>query len=255
MGILNITPDSFYSGSRIEFQKIQDTAGQMLAEGAAFLDVGGYSTRPGATDVSVEEELDRVLPAIETLARYFPEASLSIDTFRAHVAERCVTAGAGLINDVSGGTLDAAMLTTVARLRVPYILMHMRGTPQTMNSRTEYTDVTREVIDELHPRVARLQQLGIPDVIIDPGFGFAKTVAQNFELLNRLTAFHIFGKPLLVGLSRKSMIWRTLGTDPAGALSGTTALNAVALLKGAKILRVHDVKPAMECIKLIHQLS
>jgi dihydropteroate synthase len=255
MGILNVTPDSFYAGSRVENQKLQDTAGQMLADGATFLDVGGYSTRPGAFDISVEEELDRVLPAVEIIRQHFPEAHLSIDTFRARVADQAISAGAGMINDVSGGLLDPEMLTTVGRLRVPYVLMHMRGTPQTMNSLTEYADVTREVIHELHPRVAQLQRLGVHDIIIDPGFGFAKTVAQNFDLLNHLDAFHIFGKPLLAGLSRKSMIWRTLGTDPAGALAGTVALNTVALLKGAKILRVHDVKPAVECIKLVNQLS
>lgn len=252
MGILNITPDSFHAGSRFrpDSNEMVDTAGQMLADGATFLDIGGYSTRPGATDVSEAEEWDRVGPVIGKLVDTFPGVRLSIDTFRSGVARRAVQAGACLINDVSGGNLDAQMFQTVAELGVPYVLMHMRGTPQTMTKLTAYQNLVPDVLQELQAKLRILRRLGVADVVVDPGFGFAKTVPQNFTLLNALESFHQLDAPLLVGLSRKSMIWRTLGITAAGALNGTTVLNTLALQKGVSILRVHDVKPACEAIKL-----
>ncbi|GAA4465284.1 dihydropteroate synthase [Nibrella saemangeumensis] len=251
MGILNITPDSFYSGSRVGAEQVVEMAERMLAEGATFLDVGGYSTRPGAAELSADEEADRVLPVIEAILANFPEALISVDTYRASVAQQAVTAGACLVNDVSGGRLDPAMFQTVADLGVPYVLMHMRGTPQTMAQLTQYQDVVTDVIDELQTPLAALRGLGLKDIILDPGFGFAKTPAQNFQLLNQLDAFQVFDEPLLVGLSRKSTIWRTLSITPEEALNGTTVLNTVALLKGAAILRVHDVKEAVEAVQLM----
>lgn len=263
MGILNATPDSFYAGSRISGQtrveKAVDTARRMLGEGATFLDIGGYSTRPGAADVSASDEADRVLPIIEGILTEFPDALISIDTFRASVARQAVEAGATLINDVSGGTLDAAMFETAAELSqiwsVPYVLMHLRGTPKTMQSLAVYDDIVVEVIDELAVRLAELRALGAKDVVLDPGFGFAKTVKQNFFLLNKLASFQIFDEPILVGLSRKATIWKTLNISAAEALNGTTVLNTAALLKGASILRVHDVREAVEAIKLTQALT
>lgn len=259
MGILNSTPDSFFAGSRLTSADIAssavDVAGQMLAEGATFLDVGGYSTRPGAADISPSEEADRVLPVIEAITAHFPSALLSVDTFRASVAQQAVWAGAALINDVSGGTLDPAMFETVAQLGVPYVLMHLRGTPQTMPSLAVYRNLVTDVIDELGVRLAELRTLGIKDIILDPGFGFAKTPAQNFFLLNHLDALRLFDEPLLVGLSRKTTIWKTLNTSVDKALNGTTVLNTIALQKGASILRVHDVREAVEVVKLTQQLT
>lgn len=256
MGILNATPDSFYAQSRAQAEDdLLAKAGQMLTEGATFLDVGGYSTRPGAPDVSEAEETERVLVALEALHRQFPEALLSVDTFRASVAEKAVGAGAGLVNDVAGGSLDPAMFATVARLGVPYVLMHLRGTPQTMTSLANYENVTLEVIVELSEKVAQLHALGVKDLILDPGFGFAKTPAHNDQLLRELPAFRLFELPLLVGLSRKSSIWRRLGITPDEALNGSTVLHTAALLDGANILRVHDVKEAVEAVKLISFLS
>lgn len=260
MGILNLTPDSFYAGSRLlgdnqPTDSLLERAGQMLAEGATFLDIGGYSTRPGAPDVSPTEEADRVLPAIERILNQFPDALLSVDTFRASVARQAVAAGACLVNDVAGGTLDADMFATVAKLGVPYVLMHLRGTPQTMQSLAHYTNVVTEVIDEMQAQLAQLRALGQVDVLLDPGFGFAKTPAQNFNLLNQLEAFSLFEEPLLVGLSRKSTIWRTLNKSADEALNGTTVLNTVALLKGAAILRVHDVREAVEAVTLVGHLQ
>ncbi len=258
MGILNLTPDSFFGGSRIEplnSHEITTRAGQMLTDGATFLDLGGYSTRPGATPVSATEEADRVLPAIDLILSRYPGALLSVDTFRASVARQAVEAGAVLVNDVSGGLLDPDMFATVSKLGVPYVLMHMRGTPQTMASLAHYTDLVTEVIDELQGQLHQLRALGQVDVILDPGFGFAKTPAHNFHLLNELSAFDVFDEPLLVGLSRKSTIWRTLNTTPDGALNGTTVLNTVALLRGASILRVHDVREAVEAVTLVSQLT
>ena len=252
MGILNATPDSFFAGSRAQAEDaLLAIAGQMLAEGATFLDVGGYSTRPGAADVSEAEETDRVLGAVEALFKTFPNALISVDTFRASVAEKAVRAGAGLVNDVAGGTLDPAMFETVARLGVPYVLMHLRGSSQTMASLAHYKHVTLEVISELKEKVARLRALGVNDVILDPGFGFAKTPEHNDQLLRNLPAFRLFELPLLVGLSRKGSIWRRLGITPDEALNGTTVMNTAALLGGASILRVHDVKAAVEAVKLV----
>lgn len=256
MGILNVTPDSFYADSRVVTGKAVETARKMVADGATFLDVGGYSTRPGATDVSPAEEADRVLPVVEAILADFPDALISIDTFRASVARQAIGAGACLINDVSGGTLDPAMFATVAALPgVPYVLMHLRGNPQTMQSLATYENVVTEVIDELAVQLAALRALGVHDIILDPGFGFAKTPAQNFDLLSRLDAFRLFDEPVLVGISRKTTIWKTLGITADEALNGTTVLNTVALLKGAAILRVHDVKEAVEAVKLTQRLT
>jgi dihydropteroate synthase len=255
MGILNITPDSFFADSRVSLDTTVSTAERMLTDGATFLDIGGYSTRPGAADVSPTQEADRVLPIIEAILDSFPDALISVDTFRASVARQAVELGAALINDVAGGTLDPAMFRTVAELGVPYILMHLRGTPQTMQSMAKYTNVTTEVIDELAIRLAELRSLGHKDIILDPGFGFAKTPSQNFELLSHLEDFRLFDEPILVGLSRKATIWKTLAIKPEEALNGTTVLNTVALLKGVSILRVHDVREAVEAVKLTQQLT
>lgn len=255
MGILNSTPDSFYAGSRTSVEKTVTMADKMLTDGATFLDIGGYSTRPGANDISPTEEADRVLPVIEAILADFPNTLISVDTFRSSVARQAVDAGASLINDISGGMLDPAMFGTVAALGVPYVLMHMRGTPKTMQSMATYKDLLKEVIDELALRLTELRSLGQKDIIIDPGFGFAKTPAQNFELLSQLQAFNLFDEPLLVGLSRKTTIWKTLAISADEALNGTTVLNTIALTKGASILRVHDVREALEAIKLTQALS
>jgi dihydropteroate synthase len=256
MGILNVTPDSFYGGSRFaEPLAILKQVEKMITEGADFIDVGGYSSRPNATDVSEQEELERILPAIQSIQKEFPNIIISIDTFRSEVAKQAVLNGASMINDISSGELDIKMLETVATLKVPYIAMHLRGTPQTMNQLATYENLVKDITDYFHKKINQLHNLGIKDVIIDPGFGFAKTVEQNFELLNHLDYLQILGKPMLVGLSRKSMIWRTLNTSADHALNGTTALNTVALLKGASILRVHDVKEANETIKLLSALD
>ncbi|QCR25129.1 dihydropteroate synthase [Pontibacter sp. SGAir0037] len=251
MGILNTTPDSFYSGSRLgSINEVLERAASMLADGADILDIGGYSSRPGAADVPVEEELARVIPATEAILKEFPDTIISIDTFRARVAAEAVKAGAAVINDISGGTLDEAMFETIAQLQVPYILMHMRGTPQTMASLANYDDVVLEVTDELQVKVAKLKQLGVKDIILDPGFGFAKTIDHNFKLLNRLEELRVLELPLLVGVSRKSMTYKFLGIDQSEALAGTIALNTMALMKGADILRVHDVKETKQTIEL-----
>lgn len=256
MGILNVTPDSFYEGSRHVTEKdIVQHAEKMLAYGATFLDVGGYSTRPGAEEVSEEEELRRVLPAIRAVMKAFPDAMVAIDTFRSAVATAAVDAGASMVNDISAGNLDPQMPATVARLEVPYIAMHMRGTPRTMNTLTDYEDLVSDIIRYFHEKIGAFHQLGIRDIIVDPGFGFAKTVDQNFRLLSRLGELRILGKPILTGLSRKSMIWRTLMTTPDNALNGTTCLNTVALLNGASILRVHDVREAVDTITLVSRLQ
>jgi dihydropteroate synthase len=251
MGILNTTPDSFYEKSRTgSVDKAVDRARQMIAEGATILDVGGYSSRPGAADISAQQELDRVLPMIEAIRQHFPEAYMSIDTFRAEVAREAVAAGACLINDISGGSLDTDMFETVARLQVPYVLMHMRGTPQNMKSQTEYGDILKEMIDYFQKKVYQLRQLNIKDIILDVGFGFAKTIEQNYFLLRNLEVFNILGLPILAGLSRKSLIYKRLGIQVSEALNGTTVLNTLALTKGASVLRVHDVKEAVETVKL-----
>lgn len=256
MGILNITPDSFFEGSRFthEKQKITDKVGEMLNFGATFIDIGGYSTRPDAADISENEEIERVLPVIEIINKSFPEAIISIDTFRTKVAKNAIQAGGHIINDIAGGNLDAEMFKTVSELNVPYILMHSRGNPQTMSKLNNYNNLTVDVISELQTKVSLLKQKGVKDIIIDPGFGFAKNPKQNFELLRNFEAFQIFGLPVLAGLSRKSMIWKTLQIDPKDALNGTTALNMIALQKGANILRVHDVKEAAEIVKLYQEV-
>ena len=252
MGILNITPDSFYDGGRHNtLQAAVVRAGNLLTAGADILDIGAYSSRPGAADVSAAEESDRLLPVIEAIVSRFPQAILSVDTFRADVARASIAAGAHIINDISGGTLDDEMFATIADLQVPYILMHMRGTPDTMQQMTTYDDVTHEVSLFFGKRVAALRQLGVRDIILDPGFGFAKTLGQNYELLNRLETLHIHGLPILGAVSRKSMIYNKLDIKPEEALNGTTVLNTVLLLKGVQILRVHDVKAAKEAIALL----
>ena len=255
MGVLNVTPDSFYDGGRYtDEQSILAQSEKMLRDGADVIDVGGYSTRPGAREISGEEELSRVVDAIRIIIKVFPEAILSVDTFRSSVARAAMSEGAAMINDISGGEMDPKMFDTVASLQVPFVLMHMRGTPQTMTQLTQYDNLLKDMTDYFHQKVNRLHELGVNDIIIDPGFGFAKTVEQNFELLKNMKYLHILGKPILAGLSRKSTIWRTLETSPEGSLNGTTVLNTVALLNGANLLRVHDVKEAVECIRLIGHL-
>jgi len=252
MGILNLTPDSFYDGGKLQSEgAILKQAEKMLHDGATFLDVGGYSSRPNAEEVSLTKELQRVVPVIENLIKQFPEAVLSIDTFRSEVAKQGVEAGAALVNDISAGLLDENMLATVAHLQVPYVMMHMRGTPQTMQALTTYKNVTQEVLYYFSGRIAAARKAGINDILADPGFGFAKTTDQNFELLSKLELFKNLDIPVLVGLSRKSMVYKTLGITPQEALNGTTALHTMALLKGASILRVHDVKEAIEVVKLV----
>lgn len=251
MGIINLTPDSFYAGSRKPV--IADAlrqADKMLAEGADFLDMGAYSSRPGAEDITVQEEMDRLVPVIEIISANYPDAIISADTFRAQVAEAAVKAGAHIINDISGGQLDADMFTTVACLQVPYILMHMKGNPQNMNQMARYDDVFAEVLDYFVERHYQLRTLGVKDVIIDTGFGFAKKPEHSYELMKRLNEFEILQLPVLAGISRKRMIYNLLGTTVEDALNGTTALNAIALMKGADILRVHDVKEAVEAVKV-----
>ncbi|WP_224751120.1 dihydropteroate synthase [Mucilaginibacter pankratovii] len=251
MGIINITPDSFYAASRkTDKSSVISQAEKMLTDGATFLDVGAYSSRPGAVDISVEEETERLLPAVEAIVQSFPEAIISVDTFRASVAEAAVKAGAHIINDVSGGSLDAEMFATVARLQVPYILMHMKGTPQNMVQQAQYEDVFAEVFDYFVTKIYQLKQLGVHDIIIDPGFGFAKTAEQGYQLMSRMQEFDVLQLPVLAGVSRKRMIYGLLGSNAEEALNGTTALNTIALTKGAGILRVHDVKEAVEAVKI-----
>lgn len=255
MGILNVTPDSFYDGKKFTTSsQILNQVGKMVSEGADFIDVGGYSSRPGAEDISVEEEISRAIPTIELIVKNFPNTVVAVDTFRATVAKLAVDAGAQIVNDISGGDLDAKMFELVASLKTPYILMHMKGNPKTMTQLATYDNLLLEVVSSLQKKVERLHQLGVKDIIVDPGFGFAKNIEQNFTLLKNLDHFQILGKPILVGLSRKSMIWKTLKTNPENALNGTTALHSIALLKGASILRVHDVKEAKEVISLVTQL-
>jgi dihydropteroate synthase len=252
MGILNVTPDSFFDGGRYDSDDaIMTQVEKMVAEGADFVDVGGYSSRPGAEDVSELEEIKRVSKAIKLIVKKFPEVNLLIDTFRSRVAYVAIQEGAGMINDISGGEQDEAMIPMAAKLQVPYILMHMRGNPQTMTQFSTYENLLKDIIDYFHTKIAYLQSCGLKDIVVDPGFGFAKTPKQNFELLNSLDYFRIINKPIMVGLSRKSMIWKTLGTKAEHALNGTTCLHTLALLKGANILRVHDVKEAVETLKLV----
>ena len=257
MGILNVTPDSFYSGSRMatDVSLISSRIRQMLEEGVDIIDIGAYSTRSNADEVTPEEEYRRLSVGLDAIRSIAGDILVSVDTFRAEIAERCVkNYGVQIINDVSGGTLDAAMFDTVARLEVPYILMHMRGTPATMQSLTEYTDVTDDVIADLTAKADALRNRGVKDIIIVPGFGFSKTVDQNYEMMARLDEFKKMGLPLLVGISRKSMIFRTLGTDAQHSLNGTTVLNTVSLMGGAHILRVHDVKECVETVKIMGKM-
>jgi dihydropteroate synthase len=256
MGIINITPDSFYAGSRqTQTDDILRRAEKMLTESADILDIGGQSSRPGSTIISKEEEMQRVLPAVEQIYNRFPEAVISIDTFYADVARDCIQAGAGIVNDISAGKMDIEMLQTVATLQTPFIIMHMKGVPGTMQQKPVYENLLKEVTDFFITKIDECKKAGIRDLIIDPGFGFGKTIAHNFELLSNLSIFEILNCPLLLGVSRKSTIYKTLGTNAEEALNGTTVLNTIGLLKGANILRVHDVKEAKEAVKLISTMN
>lgn len=256
MGIINATPDSFYEGSRfLGTDKILAQAEKMINEGADILDIGGQSTRPGSEQVSADTELHRIIESIEAIHQNFPEIIISVDTYYSAVAEKCVHAGASIVNDISSAMMDKEMLPTIASLHVPYVLMHMKGTPQVMHQQANYENVTREVLDFFIQKKNECKMAGIADVIIDPGFGFAKTVAHNFQLLKELSVFQMLDAPLLAGLSRKSSVYKTLGISPGEALNGTTVLNTIALINGANILRVHDVKEAKEAIKLCGAVS
>jgi len=256
MGIINITDDSFYAGSRhTGMEDILAVAGRMLDEGADILDIGGCSTRPGSEEVSEPVEKERVCRAVRLILDRYPEAVISVDTYRASVAETAVAdAGASIINDISGGEMDAGMFPLVARLNVPYIMMHMKGTPRTMQVNPVYDDVVADILQWFGKRLALLRAAGVKDIVLDPGFGFGKNADHNFEMLRRFSEFRIAGMPLMAGLSRKSIVWRTLGTTPDGALNGTSALNMVALIKGASILRVHDVREAKEVVTLYEKI-
>jgi dihydropteroate synthase len=256
MGILNLTTDSFYSSSRISSVELAlQRAEVILNEGGKFIDIGAYSSRPGADDVTAQEETDRIVPVVQAITKNFPDALISIDTFRAKVARNAIEAGAHIINDISAGNMDEAMFPTIAELKVPYIMMHMRGTPQTMQQNTEYNNLMLDMASYFSDKVGRLKSLGVHDIILDPGFGFAKTLEQNYEVLQRMEDLNFFELPVLAGLSRKSMIYKFLGGGPEQALNGTTTLNTIALLKGANILRVHDVKAAAECIALVTKVQ
>ncbi len=257
MGILNITPDSFYAGSRKETETdILQRAREIVAQGGHIIDVGAYSSRPNAVHISTEEEMQRLRMGLQLLRREHPDAILSVDTFRSDVARMCVEEfGVDIINDISGGMLDEQMAHTVGRLGVPYILMHMKGTPQTMQQNPHYEQLLPEIVGYFSQRIMALREQGVTDIILDPGFGFAKTLAHNYELMQHLEELHIFEQPLLVGVSRKSMIYHLIGGTPSDALNGTTVLHTVALLKGAHILRVHDVKEAVETVRIVETLK
>ena len=256
MGILNVTPNSFYDGGKHkEINSIIHQVDKMLSEGADFIDIGAYSSKPSAEFVSEEEEIKRLVHIIKELVETFPTIILSVDTFRANVARASVENGVAMVNDISAGLLDDKMLETVADLKVPYIMMHMRGNPQTMQSLTDYNDIVKEMIFYFSERIKKARSFGISDIIIDPGFGFAKTLEQNYEVLHKMELFSMLELPLLAGISRKSMIYKVLEKTPQEALNGTSVLNTIALQKGAKILRVHDVKEAVECIKLVSKLK
>ena len=251
MGIINATPDSFFGGSRFNrVEEIVTEAEKMLNDGADILDIGGQSTRPGSELISADEEIERVIPAIKEIAKKNPEAFISIDTFYSKVAKAAIEAGASIVNDISAGSIDNKMIATVAELKVPYILMHMKGTTQTMQQNATYENATREVLDFFISKTNELKNTGVIDIIIDPGFGFAKTIDQNFELLKNLSVFKMLDKPIILGISRKSTIYKTLGVSTDEALNGTTVLNTIGLINGASILRVHDVKEASETVKL-----
>lgn len=254
MGILNVTPDSFYDGGKYTKEtSILKRVETILDQGATFIDLGAYSSRPGANQVSQQEEIQRSVPITKLILKHFPDALISVDTFRSEVARQNIESGASLINDISGGLLDPQMLPTVGKLQVPYILMHMKGDPKTMQQNTQYNNLIKDLLYYFSERIAEARSHKINDIIVDPGFGFAKSLDQNYELMAKLDLLHILKLPLFVGISRKSMIYNLLGTDPKEALNGTTSLNTLALDKGAHILRVHDVKPAIECVK-IHQM-
>jgi dihydropteroate synthase len=256
MGILNITPNSFFDGGMYKNEsEILSRVEKMILEGASFIDIGAYSSKPSAEFVSEQEEIDRIVPIVDLILKHFPEVILSIDTFRAAVAKTCIESGAAMINDISAGLLDHKMLETIAPYKVPYIMMHMRGTPQTMQTLTQYDAIVKEMLFYFSERIAAAKALGINDLIVDPGFGFAKTLEQNFEVFQKLALFNSLELPILIGISRKSMIYKTLNTSAKEALNGTTVLNALALSKGAKILRVHDVKEAMECVSLYNTIN
>ncbi len=256
MGILNCTPDSFFDGGKHSTETLLlQQAEKMLSEGADFIDIGAYSSKPNAKFVTAEEEKQRIVPVVELVLKHFPDTVISVDTFRADVAKACIASGAAIVNDISAGLLDEAMLQTVGELKVPYIMMHMRGTPQTMTKLTQYDDIVKEMLLYFSERVAAARKYGVDDIIIDPGFGFAKTLQQNYEVMSKLDLFKIADLPILAGVSRKSMIYKLLRTTPDEALNGTTALNMIALSKGAKILRVHDVKEAVEAVKIFSSLQ
>ena len=253
MGILNVTPDSFYAGSHgVTERYIVERLHQITDEGASIIDIGAYSSRPEAEDVSMEEEMNRLRTGLELIRKYYPDAIVSVDTFRADVARMCVEEyGVAIVNDISAGQMDKEMYPTIARLGIPYIIMHMKGTPQTMQNNPQYAHLLKEIFYFFSEKVQKLRDLGVKDIIIDPGFGFGKTLEHNYELMNHLEEFSLFELPLLVGISRKSMIYKLLETTPEEALNGTTTLNTISLLKGANILRVHDVKSAMEAVKIV----
>ena len=257
MGILNVTPDSFYAGSRgVTNGYILDRCQQILDEGASIIDIGAYSSRPNAQHISAEEEMSRLRTGLELIRKNHPEAIVSVDTFRADIARMCVEEyGVAIINDISAGNMDEQMFSTIARLGVPYIIMHMKGTPQNMQENPHYDHFLKEIFYYFSEKVQKLRDLGAKDIIIDPGFGFGKTIEHNYELMNHLEEFHLFELPILVGISRKSMIYKLLGSNPEEALNGTTALNTIALTKGAHILRVHDVKEAVECVKIVQKMK
>ena len=257
MGILNVTPDSFYAGSRAETERdITQRIHQIVNEGASIIDIGAYSSRPNAQHISAEEEMSRLCTGLELIRKHYPEAIVSVDTFRADIARMCVEEyGVAIINDISAGNMDEQMFSTIARLGVPYIIMHMKGTPQNMQENPHYDNFLKEIFYYFSEKVQKLRDLGAKDIIIDPGFGFGKTIEHNYELMNHLEEFHLFELPLLVGISRKSMIYRLLGITPEEALNGTTALNTIALTKGAHILRVHDVKEAVETIRIVEKMK
>lgn len=257
MGILNVTPDSFYAGSRQQTEKdIINRADQIVEEGASIIDIGAYSSRPQAENISPEEEMRRLRTGLEIINRHHPGSVVSVDTFRAEVARMCVEEyGAAIINDISAGEMDPQMFGTIARLGVPYIIMHMQGTPQNMQMHPHYDNLLKEVFFYFSEKVQKLRDLGVKDIILDPGFGFGKTLEHNYRLINHLEEFSIFELPVLVGVSRKSMIYKLLGSTPDDALNGTTVLNTVSLLKGANILRVHDVKAAVETVKIVQKMK
>jgi len=256
MGILNITPDSFYDGGRYKKEShILNQTKNMLDEGATFIDVGGYSSRPGADHVSEQDEIARVIPVVKLLVEKFPDILISIDTFRGSVAKAAIEAGAALVNDISAGQLDNEMIPTIGHLNVPYIMMHMKGTPQNMQENTKYDDILTDINFYFSERIAEARTHKINDIIIDPGFGFSKTLEQNYELLNKFELLKLSDLPILVGVSRKSMIYKLLNTSAEQALNGTTSIHTIALLKGASILRVHDVKEAVECISIYNSLN